>query len=210
MILKETFKYSFLNNSDMTKKKVKTKQIKKYSKSILNKKIKRKKSKKGSYNKKTVKNSNKKRINKPNLVCLDLDHLKAMSLGTPLRMFKAYLSGLWFPATIVSILIPMMLLLGMPTEVLYYFPLSPILWGLVNLFYIEFVHYEPAKHHLGLVGVVLGFILAIYNVFYLEIPIVLGILDKTMYAPLVVIPLGYYVLWRFIVHPSNVFLGLHD
>lgn len=137
-------------------------------------------------------------------------HTEHRTIRTPHKFLKAYLAGLAFPATILSVLVPLGLYFDLPLRFLYYIPLAPPLWGFWNLLSIEFVDASPLRHHLGLSGAILGFLLALFAVFIAKIPqYVLGD-GSPMYAPILIIPALYYLAWRFIVHSINKRLGLHD
>ena len=131
-------------------------------------------------------------------------------MRTPHRLLKAYLAGILFPATLLSFLVPIALYYKLPLIFFYYVPLAPIAWGLWNLLYIEFIDVCPLRHHLGLVGALLGFILCVYIVLIVGLPQYVGIEGNYAYSLFIVVPSLYYLAWRFIVHPINRRLGIHD
>lgn len=136
--------------------------------------------------------------------------LSSAGIEVSKKHLKAFLAGMFFPAVMIALLMPVGLTLNLPIYFLYFFPLSPIVWGFWNLLYTDFINYFPARHHLGLAGAILGLIFAVINVFFLGIPQSLNITGNQVYAPLFVIPLVYYIVWRIFVHPVNQALGVHD
>lgn len=120
---------------------------------------------------------------------------------------KAFMVGLTLP----SILLPLALFTGVAAgkpEILNILILHslPILWGLWNILFLLFFRWlQPGNVNASylLMGGLLGLFLAIYGVFGLDLPGLLGIHPPLSYLALVVVPLIYALLWSLFVKPLN-------
>jgi len=126
------------------------------------------------------------------------------------KLFKAFVAGFTPPALVLSILLPIVLYFNVQVQYLYIVPLAPMVWGLWNFFYIENINWYPAKHHLGVVGAFLGFILAVFSVFIIKAPQALGFTGDYIYLSLIATPIFYYATWHATVHKLNRLFGIHD
>lgn len=120
---------------------------------------------------------------------------------------KAFIVGLAIP----SILLPLILYgavgAGKP-EVLNILILHalPLIWGLWNILFLLFFRWlEPRNVGASylLMGGLLGLFIAIYGVFGLDLPGLLGVRPPVSYFPLVLVPLVYAFLWRLFIRPLN-------
>ncbi len=131
-----------------------------------------------------------------------------------MNYIKAFISGVIFP----SVILPFVLLYASikgDHNILSISSLHivPLVWGLWNVLYFAF--FKNALHaseniRLLITGAVLGFILAAYAVFWLDLPTVLGIPTQIHCLPLFAAPIVYALAWRFIVKPLNGLVGLKE
>ena len=128
-------------------------------------------------------------------------------------LLKAFIAGLVLPSVILPLLLCAALHLGKP-EVLTipFLHFIPLIWGMWNLLYFAvFKHFSSnVNGRLLLTGAVLGLLIAVYGVFKLEIPTLVGFPEGLYYLPLIVGPILYALLWRYILKPLNSFLGLQN
>ncbi len=125
---------------------------------------------------------------------------------------RALIAGSFFPAMILPIIMSILSYFGkedvLGVLVLHY---MPWVWGIWNILFFAFL-----KDHFGkseavqylLPGAILGLFVALYGVFILGIPAMLGFPPDWTYAPLVVAPIVYALLWQFVVRPLNRVVGL--
>ncbi len=57
-------------------------------------------------------------------------------------------------------------------------------------------------------GAVLGLILAVIGIFWIELPTIIGLTGNAIYFPLLAAPIAYALMWRFIVKPLNRLVGI--
>lgn len=89
----------------------------------------------------------------------------------------------------------------------------PLIWGIWNVLYFALfkrICRADKSRRLWTVGGLLGLLTAIYGVFWLHIPSIIGLPESLTYLPLIAVPLIYGFLWRFIVKALNDLLGLQD
>lgn len=131
-----------------------------------------------------------------------------------MRFLKAFIAGLVLPA----VLLPLQLyawyamgntaLLSQPILLLL-----PIVWGLWNVVYFAVLKYIlpfGVNERLIITGFLLGLLLAIYGVFVLDLPALVGIPNYLRYLPLVLAPIIYAVVWKYIVKFLNEVVGLEN
>jgi len=131
-----------------------------------------------------------------------------------MKYLKAFIAGLAFPATIFPIIYFIISsvegLAVLRTLPIYFVPLA---WGVWNVIYFAVGKKCPiVKQNLRLYahGAILGFIAALLVVFAFKIPLLLGATGSFIYAPLVVAPAIYSILWRYFVKYLNSLIGLED
>lgn len=90
--------------------------------------------------------------------------------------------------------------------------ITPVLIGLANMLFIYFLEKKPTKNvNLRLIwfGVASGLILSSLGVFVFDTPSSLfGITNNLRYAPLIIAPIGYGIIWRFVIKFLNNAMGL--
>ena len=88
----------------------------------------------------------------------------------------------------------------------------PVFFGIYNMLYVEVTKKAAEKKKnqaLWIMGAGLGVVLAIIGVFFLQIPTLLfGIKGAQRFFPLIIIPLLYGLIWRYIVKYCNQLLGV--
>ena len=129
---------------------------------------------------------------------------------------KAFIAGLAFPAAAVPILYSIFYFadLGEIRNIPFqFFPLYlPIIFGLWNMIDHLIGKRCPIKNrnlHLWFNGILLGFILALVGVFIVHLPTLLfGLTGGWEYSPLIIIPILYGLIWRYIIKFLNDLLGV--
>lgn len=125
---------------------------------------------------------------------------------------KAFISGLVVP----SVILPIIVIVAWETgreQVLTipFLHFIPLIWGGWNVLYFKyFKEILPENLDLSLLitGAVLGLLVALYGVFQLHLPELLGLPVSMHLLPLIVAPVLYAVLWRYLVHPLNNLLKI--
>jgi|GEM_PF-1947138 len=131
-----------------------------------------------------------------------------------MKWVKAFIAGIVVP----TIILPIVLLLALyldKTQILDtpFLHFVPVMWGLWNIFYfavLKKVLPDNQNTRLWITGAILGFLVAVYGIFWLDLPQLLGLTGIARYLPLIVTPLFYGVLWRFLVKDLNHILYLKD
>lgn len=131
-----------------------------------------------------------------------------------MHSFKAFMAGLVVPSIILPVLLCIAIRLGKP-EILniVFIHFLPIIWGIWNVLYFalfkKFLNCN-LNCRLLLTGAILGLLVAIYAVFWLQVPTILGLPSSLFYLPLAGAPILYAILWRLFVKPLNDLLHLND
>jgi hypothetical protein len=131
-----------------------------------------------------------------------------------MNLIKAFVAGV----TIPSILLPFMLCLALAfgkSEILMvpFLHFIPLIWGILNILYIVFfkrLFPGDVNTRLQVAGGVLGLLVAIYAIFHLDLPRVFGSPEWLNYAPLIIAPILYAIVWRYLLKPLNTLLGLQN
>lgn len=129
-----------------------------------------------------------------------------------MRYFRAFISGLVIPSIILPFVLFIALSLG-KSQVLAipFLHFIPLIWGIWNILYFAFIKdILPGELNLRLLitGAVLGFLIAFYGVFWLNLPEIIGLPNQIKYLPILIAPILYAILWKFCVKPLNDLLGL--
>lgn len=130
------------------------------------------------------------------------------------KYMKIIIAGITFP----SILLPLILLIAWAFEKTEIFTIKslhflPLVWGIWNILYFTwFLKFLPKNTTLRLLitGGALGLFVALYGVFVLNIPMVIGLPKSLSYLPLVIGPILYAICWLFIINPLNHLLGVYE
>lgn len=131
-----------------------------------------------------------------------------------MRYLKMFIAGMTVPSIILPLLMLIVHGLG-KSQILTipFFHFIPWIWGIWNiLYFVFFFKYLPQNTSLRLLitGAVLGLLVAAYGVFVLKIPSLVGLADCCNYLPLLIGPILYAILWRFLVGPLNHLLGIYE
>jgi hypothetical protein len=127
---------------------------------------------------------------------------------------KIFIAGLALPSVLLPIGLYIALLAGKPELMMVPFLHAiPLVWGIWNvLYFVFFKNNLPGSLNcrLWLTGAVLGLLVAAWGIFCIHLPMLLGISDARQFLPLVVVPIVYAILWRYVVKPINDLVGLSD
>ncbi len=131
---------------------------------------------------------------------------------------KIFIGGLAFPATLLPFVYSLLIFSGhsaaitIPLQFIPHF--LPILFGLWNMLYFVIGEKCPIKNRnirLWGWGALLGFIAALSGVFMIGLPeLLFGLTGALQYLPLIIIPILYGFIWRYIVSAINDLLGLKE
>lgn len=129
---------------------------------------------------------------------------------------KAFCSGLAVPATIMSVVYTSAFLLRFPP--FFEYPLQflpiwiPLLFGLWNVFNVHVGKGFPVKEkrlRYWTLGILLGFFVAIFGIVVVKLPVILfGLTGMYQLLPLLIVPVVYGLLWRYLIMPLNKIMGL--
>jgi hypothetical protein len=131
-----------------------------------------------------------------------------------MKWLKAFIAGIVVPSIILPIILLLATYLG-KTQVIAtpFIHFIPVIWGLWNILYfavLKNILPEDLDTRLWITGAILGFLVAIYGIFVAHLPDSIGIVGALRYFPLVLGPILYGVLWRFLVKDLNHILYLKD
>lgn len=131
-----------------------------------------------------------------------------------MNYIRPFVSGLALPATFLPLAILILWATGKTDVILMpSIHFIPIIWGLWNVIYFAlFRNLFPINLDLRLflTGAILGFLIALYGVFYLQLPTIIGFPENVYYIPLIALPIVYAILWRFIVKPLNDLVEMRE
>jgi uncharacterized membrane protein len=131
-----------------------------------------------------------------------------------MKWLKSFIAGIIVPTIILPICTLIFLYIG-KKEILTipFLHFIPIIWGFWNMFYFAFlknVLSDNQNTRLYTTGAILGFLVAIYGVFWFDVPTLIGLPEQIRYLPIIVAPIVYALLWRFLVKDLNHILYLKD
>lgn len=131
-----------------------------------------------------------------------------------MKYIRAFISGMVLPSIFLPFALLTITLMG-KNDILNikFIHVIPLIWGIWNVFYFATLKEFLPKNldlRLFLTGAILGLLVAFYGVFILHLPSLIGLRENVYYAPLLVLPILYGILWRFIVKPLNDLLGLQE
>lgn len=123
-------------------------------------------------------------------------------------------AGIIFPSIVVPFLILIFYILGKKELIsILFLHFLPILWGIWNVLYFTVFHkILPRNETLRylITGGVLGLLIALFGVFILHLPNVLGFPKSFTYWPLLIGPVLYAIVWLFIIKPLNHLIGINN
>jgi hypothetical protein len=131
-----------------------------------------------------------------------------------MKYLRIFIAGITFPSILLPFLLCAALMLGksqiLTIPVLHFIPL---IWGVWNVLYFLFFRKilpGNATVRFLLAGAILGLLVAIYGVFWLNMPEILGLPKSLDYLPLILGPVIYAIVWLFIVKPLNALLDIKE
>jgi hypothetical protein len=135
---------------------------------------------------------------------------------TSKKFVKAFIAGMALPAVLLPIAYTMLYLnihSVVTQHTLQFIPMYlPLAWGVANAIFFAMQGEGSTKNaNSGLIvtGACLGFLVAVFGVFVAHIPtMVFGNLRDMQYAPLVVVPVVYAILFRYVVKWINKTVGV--
>lgn len=131
-----------------------------------------------------------------------------------MKHLRAFIAGIALPSVLVPFFLYLAIYLGKPQVLdVPFLHVLPLVWGIWNILYFAFFrNFIPASVDVRLLvtGAVLGLLVAFCGIFWLHVPDLLGLAGSYRYIPLIVGPVVYAVLWRYIVKPLNVLVGLEE
>lgn len=135
-----------------------------------------------------------------------------------MKYLKAYLAGIAFPATLLPIMYLSLFFGGhsaMRAGDLILMPLLlPMLFGLWNGVYFMVLKSCPLKKEgsrLWAHGMILGLLVALIGVFIIGVPkILFGFTGILQYLPLIILPIIYGLIWRYVIAYLNQIVGLKN
>ncbi len=132
------------------------------------------------------------------------------------KLIRAFIAGMAFPAVFLPLaysflsLISPRHLIGHPVQFITMY--LPLFWGLANCIFVIYLHGSSNKiinQGLWMTGIGLGFVVAIFGVFFMRLPTMLfGIMNEFMFAPLIILPIVYGLVFRYVVKWLNKLVGL--
>ena len=131
---------------------------------------------------------------------------------------RAFIAGLAFPAVLLPVVYLILNQTGLMVAIslpLQFQPLFlPIIFGFWNVLYFAIGRRNPVKaknSRLWVTGIILGLIMASFVVFVSELPeLIFGITGGSPYLPLIIAPVIYGLIWRYVVNSINNLVGLQD
>lgn len=129
---------------------------------------------------------------------------------------KSMLAGMGFPGIALPVIYTALYLYNpalIQSNPLQFIPMYiPILFGITNIIYLKMGHrffIQDINLRLWATGACLGLIVAIFGVFILKLPaLVFGLSHGFQYLPLILLPVIYGALFRYIVKALNQILGV--
>jgi len=133
------------------------------------------------------------------------------------KLIKAFVAGMAFPALFLPLAYTILFFVepySLHQHPLQFIPMYlPLVWGIANTVYIKLHDDNQNKGNvnsgLWVTGAILGFLVAVLGVFVIHIPtMIFGEMHGFEFAPLVVLPLVYGLLFRYIVKWLNKLLAI--
>lgn len=132
------------------------------------------------------------------------------------KFVKAFIAGMALPAIFLPLAYTILYFYvhgPFAAHALQFIPMFlPLAWGLANAIYIKLQEESSPKGvNSGLIvtGACLGFLVAVFGVFIIHVPsMVFGHASSLQYLPLVLVPIIYAILWRYVVKWINKLLGV--
>lgn len=132
------------------------------------------------------------------------------------KLVKAFAAGMLFPAVFLPFAYTVLYVLelhAIPKHPLQFIPMYiPLLFGITNVLYIRLhdgVATQDINLGLWITGAILGFVVAVFGVYALHLPtIVFGFNGGMQFLPLLVLPVVYGAIFRYIVKRLNKIIAV--
>lgn len=132
------------------------------------------------------------------------------------KLVKAFIAGMTLPAVLLPIIYTLLFFEVhnvFTKHALQFIPMFlPLIWGLANVVFIRMQKESSNKGtNSGLIvtGACLGFLVAVFGVFIAHIPnAIFGKGTNMQYVPLIIVPIIYAILFRYVVKWLNKLLGV--
>jgi len=132
------------------------------------------------------------------------------------KMIKAFLAGLAFPSVFLPFAYSILYIIlpnNVPTHPIQFVPLYiPILFGITNMIYVGVGDHCPVpgiNNRLWTTGAILGFLVALIGIFVFRLPtIIFGFTGIIQYLPIILLPIIYGAIFRYIVKWLNRVLDI--
>jgi len=133
-----------------------------------------------------------------------------------MKYLKAFIAGLAFPATLLPFIYLILYSAGhqaIHTQPLQFIPLFiPLVFGLWNVGYFlvgNKCSIQQRNPRLWVTGISLGLLVGLVGIFMLHLPkLLFGFTGVLFYLPIIIVPIIYGIIWRYIVHSLNTVVGL--
>ncbi len=132
------------------------------------------------------------------------------------KFVKAFVAGMVFPGIFLPLAYTLLYVMDtrpIPTRTLEFVPMYlPIIWGFANAIFMHLHEGSSVKRlnaGLWVTGACLGFLVAVCGVFILNLPtIVFGELNGLEFVPLIILPVIYGAVFRYIVKWFNKMISV--
>lgn len=132
------------------------------------------------------------------------------------KLVKAFVSGMAFPAVFLPLAYAGLYMMdhrALTQHPIQFVPMFiPLAWGIANVIHSKVNDEARGKSinkGLWLTGAILGFLVAVVGIFMMHIPtMIFGELRGFEFAPLVVLPIVYGLLFRYVVKWLNKTLSV--
>ncbi len=131
---------------------------------------------------------------------------------------KAFIAGILFPAMLfpfVRYFMHVQKLIGPEARSLQWFIIFMTLaWGFWNVIFFALEENCPMRGKAirpWFFGIMLGLITSAIGVFVIDMPEkVFGLTGALQYIPLLIVPVVYGVIWKYLIHFINVLVGVRQ
>lgn len=133
------------------------------------------------------------------------------------KLIKAFIAGMAFPAVFLPLAYTLLFFIenhSIQQHPIQFIPMYlPLLWGIANAIFIQLHDDNNNKSNrnsgLWVTGAILGFVVAVFGVFIVHIPtMIFGDMHGFEFAPLIVLPIVYGLLFRYVVKWLNKTLAV--
>lgn len=131
------------------------------------------------------------------------------------KLIKAFIAGLTLPAVALPLIYTMMYfnIRNVVTQhALQFIPMFlPLAWGVANALFF-YLHRDSGSKSMNggllVTGACLGFLVAVFGIFIARVPEMMFGKGNLQFAPLVIVPFVYAILFRYVVKWLNKLVGV--